>query len=439
MSVAEQMPTDRFDVIVVGAGPAGLAAAKTCAAGGLLTLVLERGAAPGVKNVMGGVIYTRPTAEVFPDFHKQAPLERCIIQQDAWVLTPDSALKLGYRSTRFQADPPNAFTCFRVRLDKYFADQAQQAGALLVCETKVEEVLRERGQVIGVRAGREEGEVFAPIVILSEGVNCELALALGMQTPLRNEDVASAVKEVIALDPGIIAERFNLQDDEGATIECFGDATLGTLGTGFIYTNRETLSVGVGGLLSEWAKLKLTPHDFLQRFKQHPMIAPLLAGGETVEYLSHMIPEGGFHRVPQLFANGLMIAGDAAMLVNGLHREGANHALRSGQLAGETAILAHQRGDFTMQTLQEYRRRLREDAPTLRDLRKYRNTSRFIAQNPYLLQLYPQLASEAAYEMLTVDGTPKRTKQWRVIGNVIRKRGLLGLLRDAIQGGRSVW
>lgn len=432
-------PTDRFDVIIVGAGPAGLAAAKTTASAGLQTLVLERGSAPGVKNVMGGVIYVQPTEAVFPEFHLRAPLERCVVQQDAWILTPDSAIKVGYRSNAFQSESPNAYTCFRVRLDKYFAEQARQAGALIVNETMVDEVLRERGQVIGVRAGRAEGEVYAPVVILAEGVNCELALALGMQTPLRNEDVASAVKEVIHLDKGVIADRFNLQGDEGATIECFADATMGTLGTGFIYTNKETLSVGVGGLLSAWAPLKLTPHDFLQRFKQHPMIAPLLAGGETVEYMSHMIPEGGFRRLPQLAGNGIMIVGDAAMLVNGLHREGANHALRSGQLAGETAILAHQRGDFTMQTLQDYTRRLWDDVTTLRDLKKYRNASRFVEHNPHVLQLYPQWASDAAREMLTVNETPKRRKQWRIIGDLIRRRGVFGLIRDAVTGGRSMW
>lgn len=134
-----------------------------------------------------------------------------------------------------------------------------------------------------------------------------------------------------------------------------------------------------------------------------------------------------------------MIVGDAAMLVNGIHREGSNHALISGKLAGETAVEAHHAGDFSARTLARYRERLREEAPTLRDLRKYRNTSHLLAANPHMLSEYPQLASAALREMLTVDGVPKREKQWRIVRRALRERGLLGLLLDGIRGGRSMW
>ncbi len=436
---SDEVPADRFDVIVVGAGPAGLAAAKGCAEAGLATIVIERGVAPGTKNVMGGVLYTRPTVSVFPDFWKEAPLERCVVQQDAWVLTPDSAIKLGFRSQAFAEDVPNAFTCFRVRLDKYFTEKTQEAGALIICETKVDEVLREDGKVVGVRVGRERGELYAPVVIIAEGVNCELAISLGMQQKLGLHDAASIVKEIIALDPKVIEDRFHLTGSEGATIEFYGDATAGMLGTGFIYTNRETVSIGVGVLLADWVKAGGTPHDTLERFKAHPMVAPLIEGGETVEYLSHMIPEGGLRRMPQLFGDGVMIAGDAAMMVNGLHREGANHALIAGRLAGETAVEAHKTGDFSARTLSVYRERLWNDVPTLRDLRKYRDAAHFMAANPHIIGRYPALASAAAREMLTVDNTPKREKQWRIIRSFIKERGYLGLVRDAFRAWRSLW
>jgi len=439
MASEQDVPTNRFDVIVVGAGPAGLAAAKACAEAGLATIVIERGTAPGTKNVMGGVLYTQPTARAFPDFWKEAPVERCVVQQEVWALTADSAVKIGYRSRRFCGTPPDAFTVFRVRLDKHFAQKTEEAGALIICETKVDEVLRDGGKVVGVRVGREQGEVYAPLVILAEGVNARLALALGMQTKLQPHDVATIVKEVIALDRKVIEDRFQLTGDQGATIEMYGDSTMGKLGAAFLYTNRDTLSLGVGLLLAEKARTQLTPHDLMQRLKEHPVVAPLIAGGRTVEYLSHLIPEGGYRRIPKLFADGVMVAGDAAMLVNSLHREGANHAFLSGRLAGETAVDAHRAGDFSARMLSRYQKRLWHDAPTLRDLRKYRNATRFIESHPSALPIYPEIASDAMYEMLTVDGVPKREKQWRIIRRAIAKRGFWGLVRDAIAGGRSMW
>lgn len=439
MASVEQVPSNKFDVIVVGGGPAGLAAAKTCADAGLDTIVIERGAAPGTKNVMGGVLYTAPTAKAFPEFWKDAPLERCVVQQSAWILTEDSALKLGYRSLKFSGDVPNAYTVLRVKLDEYFARKATEAGALLVCDTKVEEVLREGGKVVGVRVGREQGEVYAPVVIIAEGVNPQLAIALGMQKKLGLHDAATVVKEVIALDEEVIRERFNLTGDEGATVEMYGDATMGMLGTGFLYTNKKTVSIGLGALLADWVNKPITAHDALTRLKRHPMVAPLIEGGKPVEYLSHMIPEGGFDRMPRLFDDGVMIVGDAAMLVNGIHREGANHAILSGKAAGETAVEAHKAGDFSARTLSRYRRRLWSETPTLRDLKKYRGAVRYMSRHPGLLSHYPELASDAAYEMLKVDEVPKRGKQWKIIRSVLGRRGFWGLLWDAIDGWRSLW
>ena len=192
-------------------------------------------------------------------------------------------------------------------------------------------------------------------------------------------------------------------------------------------------------ICADWVDEALSPYDALQRFKAHPMVAPLLDGGETVEYLAHMIPEGGFRRLPDLYAAGVMIVGDAAMLVNAVHREGANHAITSGKLAGETAIEAHQAGDFTKATLSAYEKRLWDDAPTLKDLKKYRDASRLLEDNPLLLGEYPGLASDAALDVLTVDDESKREKQWKIIRTFLRERGWIGLISDGIKGGRAMW
>ncbi len=429
--VEAQIPDKlEFDVVIVGAGPSGLAAAITCARAGLNTVVFERGK-PGAKNVMGGVLYTRPTMQVFGEFWKSAPVERPVIEQNLWILTEDSALKIGYRSQRFKDEPPNAFTVLRARLDAWFAEQASQAGALIVPNTKVEEIKIERDGV-RVITGRPNGEVHAPLVIICEGCNPQLTQQLGLQGDIDLEDMSSVTKEVIELSEDVIQERFNIGPDEGVTIELFGDSSARLLGLGFLYTNRNTVSIGIGVSLKDYVKTKITPHDMLQRLKKHPMIAPLIDGGEVREYLSHMIPEGGWNKMPQLYADRVMVCGDAAMLVNSVHREGSNHAIWSGWLAGETAILAHERKDFSKRTLSHYYHALSKKVPTLSDLRKYRYALEYPMRHRAILDTYPDLACYAAHEMLSVDGASKKEKQFRILRAALRARSIFGYAYDGL-------
>ncbi|NIR00315.1 MAG: FAD-dependent oxidoreductase, partial [Gemmatimonadales bacterium] len=168
----------------------------------------------------------------------------------------------------------------------------------------------------------------------------------------------------------VIQDRFSLTGDQGATVELYGDATWGMVGTGFIYTNRDSLSVGVGALISQLAERGVQPNDMLERMKSHPMVAPLLEGGETREYLAHLIPEGGLHGMPKLSTHGMLVVGDAAMLVNSMHREGSNLAMTSGKFAAEAVLRAKEWNDFSAESLAYYDQLIR-DSYIYQDLYKY--------------------------------------------------------------------
>ena len=423
------MAEEKFDVIVVGAGPAGTAAALTAARAGLDVVVVERGDYPGAKNVMGGVLYADMMSSLIPEFWKNAPLERRIIEQRYFLVHGESAVSIGYRNPQYANDPPNNFTVLRAKFDKWFAEQAEAAGAFIITETVARELIRENGKVIGIRTDREDGDLYADVVIIADGVNSLLAKQAGFHPEWKPDQVALAVKEVVALPKEVIEDRFNIEPGQGVTYEFFGQVTHGMVGNAFVYTNNESLSVGLGVMLADLVKSGLHPYDLLDEFKSHPMVAALLRGGETKEYMAHLIPEGGVDAMPPLYGNGFMICGDAAQMVNALTREGSNMAMESGRIAGEVAKLAKDRHDFSVNTLSEYQRRL-EKSFVLQDLHQFRHTTKYLERNQHFLSLYPELADMALHEFFLVDGASKREKIRRIMDRVKEKRSLWRIGRD---------
>ncbi len=401
---------------------------------------MERGEYAGSKNISGGVLYGHDLAQVIPDYEERnCPIERNIIESRLWFLSREGGYSLSYRDRIFAgARKNNSFTVGRAKFDRWFAEQARARGALVVCGTGVTDLLRDVHQrVVGVRTDRADGDIRAKVNLLTDGINSPLAAKTGFRPEPKPHQVALAVKEVVELSEEVIQERFNVEPGYGVTTEILGQATQGMNGVAVIYTNRKSLSLCIGANLSDLSRNKIRPYEMMEGFKEHPMVAPLINGGKSVEYMAHWIAEGGFDAIPQLCGDGFLIAGDSAMLFNALHQEGSNLAMTSGRLAAEAILEALKNGDFSRSGLQGYISRM-QNSYLLKDLKKYRNFGRFLATHPELFTSLPEWTSEAAREMIGVNGVSKKEKQKALWRNLRTQIPLMRLLRILWEGWRSV-
>lgn len=446
------MSQETYQAVVVGGGPAGLAAAMTMVRHGLReVLLLERGAHPGCKNVSGGILFTPTLERLVPRiWETDAPLERPVTRRTFSILSERDAASFSFAAGDWSEPPYNhSFTVLRAPFDRWLAARAEAEGVAILSGVTVDGLVKDdRGRVTGVRTRVEpgsdpgEGIIGTGLVILAEGANALIAEKELLRPRILPQDSAVAVKEIVALPEGVIRDRFCLGERGGEGREYYGESVRGMFGSGFVYTNRDSLSVGVAVSIKDLSASGLTPNDLLERFKAHPAVAPLLAGGETVEYAAHMIPEGGYHRLGRLVADGVIAVGDAAGLVNvSPYHEGANLAIASGIMAGETAVEAIGRGDLSAASLEGYRRRL-EESFVLQDMRKFAGMPNFLHENPHVFSAWPKAALAALGDLLTISETPKQAAENRAMGRLQREVGLLPMLTTLWgwrEATRSLW
>ncbi|MGI0131752.1 MAG: FAD-dependent oxidoreductase [Thermoplasmata archaeon] len=431
---------DDFDVIVVGAGMAGAPAAIRLAQLHRNVLLLERGSEAGAKNLSGGILWGHDLDRILPRWWEEMPVERHIVRKRFGVLSGDHAASFVFDDDAWRSAPYVAHAVLRARTDAWLARQAEAAGATVVTSVPVERLLWEGERVHGVVQGGET--MTAPVTIVCDGANSRLSLGTPIRPAPRLDAHATelGIKEVYRLPSDVIEDRFQLGPGEGHAEEWIaGLFEPGVMGGGFLYTNQETLSVGLILNIGSLFGRNVYSHDLMERFKLHPAIASRLDGGELVEYGAKLISSGWASRPASFFGEGWMIAGDAAGFVfsNGIVIQGMNYAIRSGLEAAETADEALGRGDEGARTLGGYERRL-ESTGLLHDFRDFEGLDR-VKWNPRFYTAYPRFAAEL-FRGLTSPPDGADRPLWKVAraARVAAGLGWGDLLEDGLSAGKNL-
>jgi electron transfer flavoprotein-quinone oxidoreductase len=420
---------EKFDVIIVGAGLAGLGCAYTLAGKGLDVLVLERGDYPGSKNASGGRLYINPIRNLFPELWDKAPLERHIVHESITMMARERSLAMDYTGDELRREPHQSYSLLRSKFDRWLAEQVETNGTMLMCKVKVNGVLKENNQIVGVIAGGDE--LLADVVIACDGVLSFVAEKAGLRTSRTAHDYAVGIKEVITLEPTLINERFHLEGNEGAARLYVGDITSGKFGGGFIYTNKESISLGIVIGIEDMG----TDHSaaeapaLFDAFKQRREIADLIKGGTTVEYAAHLIAEGGYNAIGNLYGNGILLAGDAAGLALniGFTVRGMEYALASGYYAAQTVLKAKESGDYSSKSLSLYKTLL-EESFVLKDFLSFRE-SPAVVSNPRFFNYYPEMIGNILQDIYNVP-TGTKEKLYATMRKHLSVRDMWGFLKD---------
>ena len=421
-----------FDVVVVGGGVAGCVAAIQLARAGKEVALIERGMEPGTKNLSGGVFYCRVMEKVFPDFINVAPVERQITRNVLSFLNKDSHVNIDYADARLEG---NAVSVLRAKLDLWLSEQAEEAGVMVMPGVRVDKLLIENDQICGVVAG--EDTVRSHIVIAADGVNSFLAQEAGIRAKEPMKHLAVGVKSVISLPEAAMKERFG---GKGTAYAVVGEATQGVAGGGFLSTNADSVSVGVVLRLDDLAAKGLVASQIHDQFLANTAIAPLLEGGELLEYGSHMtIEDGPAMTAHDLTRPGLMIIGDAAgfTLNTGMTIRGMDLAAESAICAARAAAAALDANDFSQSSMELYPSEVQRSWLG-KDMTTYAKAPAFF-EISRLYEDYGPLLADVFYGLYNLDLTPRQHMAKSARG-ALKKSGIKmrTLARDAMAALRAL-
>jgi len=373
-----------MDVVFVGAGPANLAAAlhlkneirehdelvdkglkKARKIGELEIAIVEKGSFVGAHILSGGVMDPIAIRELMPDFIAQGcPVDSVVIEDAFWYLTENS----GFNSPIVPPPLKNKgkYIVSLSKVCEWLGEKCEEAGINIFPEFPAAEVLYdENDAVVGVRTGDKgidkEGkrkpnfeagvDLLAKVTVLGEGARGLLAkqvtARLGLDQGKESQLFSLGVKELWELPEGNFPE--------GKVVHTLGfPSDTQTYGGGWIYGMKDNVvSIGyVTGL--DYEDPMIDPHAEFQRFKTHPMVAAVLAGGKMIKYGAKSINAGGYYTMPKLYADGVLLVGDCASFLNSQRIKGIHTAMKSGMLAAETIVGAFEHEDYSSKTLRHY-------------------------------------------------------------------------------------
>lgn len=422
---------NKFDVIIVGAGFAGTTAALECARAGLGTALIERGGYYGGKQVTGNLLHTNVIGELLPDFYHEPCVDRFAARRELALISGESVFSASFESGAWAKPPYNSTWIVRRDVfDPWYMDKAQKAGAKVFNGISVKDLIFEKNSVVGVVT--EDGVVYrSKIVIIASGSNTALTRQVGLQPEFRRGSYILGIKEVLSMDSGLLESRFNVESSEGATMQLYGDVAGDYTGSGFLVTNRESVSIGLGINIKS---LKNTHRnaalELLMRMKEIPYIKRRIHGAKSKSMFLSISIETGFELVSQLYCDGAMVVGDAAGFINAnLYPRGSLIATVSGRHAAETAVEAIKKGDVSGRMLSSYADRM-ENSFVMRDMRRYSRTPYFAENLPDFFSRYPKMAVEVAQEFLTNDNSPVDERQKKVFTRVKQELEMFPFLRE---------
>lgn len=373
-----------MDVVFVGAGPANLAAAlhlkKIIAEhddeiekgirqgrkiGEIEIAIVEKGAAVGAHILSGAVMDGAAFRELMPDFIEQGcPIDTTVSSDAFWYLTDNGKIQAPI------TPPPlvnhGKYIVSLSKICEWLGEKCEEAGINIFPEFPASEILYdENDRVIGIRTGDKgidkEGhpkpnfepgvDLLAKITVLGEGsrgsLTKQLTARLGLDKDREPQVFSLGVKELWEIPAGNF--------EEGKVIHTLGfPSDTQTYGGGWIYgMKNNVISIGyVTGL--DYKDPLIDPHAEFQKFKTHPAIAPILEGGKMIKYGAKTINAGGWHTMPQLYADGVLLVGDCAAFLNGQRIKGIHTAMKSGMLAAEAIVVALDHEDYSAETLKYY-------------------------------------------------------------------------------------